>query len=1343
MTDAALTPEQCRAARALLAWSQQELGNAARVSISTVADFERGSRTPVANNLQAIREAFESRGLQFIGAGVVEKGRMPSPPAALRPGALTRWVHATDLAQWGERRDGQSGMPEMLRRLIYATAGPAASVRFPSGDSVQYPGWDGVCELPGGAAYIPEGLSAWEIGAQRTRIRAKADEDFRKRSADPLGLDPATTTFVFVTPQRFPGKDAWVSDRRAERIWRDVRVIDADDLVHWIETYPAVAQWLAVKLERRPAGLRNLEEAWTEWTSSTMTPLAEDVLLTDRDEDATAVLRWVREAPALHAIQAEAPEEGIAFLYAALSELPEAHRLSYWSRCVVAGDDPTARALVGVASPLIVVLTDPDIAVAHRLVRDGHHVFAVFGPNLTAMTPAQRLARPWRYHLQQALVRAGVDEPEAHRLATASGRSITVLRRLMPAALSYRPAWAASASGELLAALLAGGWDEASEADREVVAKLAGAPYDQVAGKLAPLAATVGGPLLRSGSLWKVVSVRDLWTQIAPQLTTDMVTRFEEAFLGVLGTVNPRFERADEDGWFERPGQFGKEASGLLRMGLGETLIAFGVYPQAASAVQQAERRADTLVHRLLDGASAQLWWSLSSDFKRLAEAAPQAFLDCVDAAFDGEDPPISALFRQDEGLVHDREYLSNLLWALEMLARSPRYLARAALILTRLAAMDPGGRWSNRPKASLRQIFVSWSPQTYAPPAARLKVIDQVIKADPAVGWRLLIALAPKAHDSSQPSPHPDWRDFTPDEPERMTWPAIHEANRQIGRRLLDQVGDDTARWRALLDLWGNFDPAWRAQAAGQLEAHVEALADGEARAELREDLRQMLQKHRGFADATWALKEPDLAPLEAIFESLATTGVEQHRWLFEPAHGLFRPNVSWQQIQEELESGQTAAAEELLAAGSQEAVFDFARSVSGRQALGLAIARAKAPEAAKDQLLRAALVSTEPSIAELAGGLLWGVKQRRGDQTLEALWREAADGDWGMEAELRIVTVLPVAPATWSAIAERSAELSRSYWTGLGVWRIADEAAPEVVVEHLLAVGRARDAVAWLGQRLDKHAAPAALLVRALKAAAGQPPSSDGNETTMFSHNLGLILKRLDGDPEVDARQVVQLEWIYFQALRYSDRPARNLDRALAEDPDFFVELIKLVFLPSEDSGVEEPAPGDREQAQAMAGQAYSVLHEWAWVPGADEQGTIDGEALEAWVKRARKLCAEARRAEIADQKIGEILSAAVRQPDEPWPPEPVRHVIEITRSRDLETGLVVGLYNRRGVTVRDPFDGGEQERELAEIYRRDAEALRYDWPRTAACLERIAEGYEADGKRQDEYAEQRDWR
>ena len=61
-----VSPAQSRGARGMLGWSQDQLAEAAKISRATIADFERGERTPTAANLIAIREAFEKAGLEFI-----------------------------------------------------------------------------------------------------------------------------------------------------------------------------------------------------------------------------------------------------------------------------------------------------------------------------------------------------------------------------------------------------------------------------------------------------------------------------------------------------------------------------------------------------------------------------------------------------------------------------------------------------------------------------------------------------------------------------------------------------------------------------------------------------------------------------------------------------------------------------------------------------------------------------------------------------------------------------------------------------------------------------------------------------------------------------------------------------------------------------------------------------------------------------------------------------------------------------------------------------------------------------------------------------------------------------
>lgn len=77
-----LTPEHSRAARGWLDWSQEDLAKRAKVSLSTVRDFEKGRRKPIANNLDAMARVFEAHGVRLLldgeraaGIAIADPGR--------------------------------------------------------------------------------------------------------------------------------------------------------------------------------------------------------------------------------------------------------------------------------------------------------------------------------------------------------------------------------------------------------------------------------------------------------------------------------------------------------------------------------------------------------------------------------------------------------------------------------------------------------------------------------------------------------------------------------------------------------------------------------------------------------------------------------------------------------------------------------------------------------------------------------------------------------------------------------------------------------------------------------------------------------------------------------------------------------------------------------------------------------------------------------------------------------------------------------------------------------------------------------------------------------------------
>ena len=151
----------------------------------------------------------------------------------------------------------------------------------------------------------------------------------------------------------------------------------------------------------------------------------------------------------------------------------------------------------------------------------------------------------------------------------------------------------------------------------------------------------------------------------------------------------------------------------------------------------------------------------------------------------------------------------------------------------------------------------------------------------------------------------------------------------------------------------------------------------------------------------------------------------------------------------------------------------------------------------------------------------------------------------------------------------------------------------------------------------------------------------------------------------------------------------------------------------------------PGDvSEEQKNMARLGHDLLDSWHTPPGLTEDGYVNAQELREWVDRARRLVAEGGRGAIGDDVIGRVLSGSPSGQDGAWPVEAIRDVIENVRSRDLESGFVIGTFNSRGVVTKNPAEGGEQERQLTKRYEKHAKAVRDRWPRTAAMLRKIAE-------------------
>jgi DNA-binding XRE family transcriptional regulator len=81
-----IEPSQCRAARALLDWTQGDLANRASISAVSVRAFEKGGEMRD-NNRKLIQLTFEASGIQFLWDGQVATGQGVTLKASGAPAA--------------------------------------------------------------------------------------------------------------------------------------------------------------------------------------------------------------------------------------------------------------------------------------------------------------------------------------------------------------------------------------------------------------------------------------------------------------------------------------------------------------------------------------------------------------------------------------------------------------------------------------------------------------------------------------------------------------------------------------------------------------------------------------------------------------------------------------------------------------------------------------------------------------------------------------------------------------------------------------------------------------------------------------------------------------------------------------------------------------------------------------------------------------------------------------------------------------------------------------------------------------------------------------------------------
>jgi len=783
---------------------------------------------------------------------------------------------------------------------------------------------------------VPEGESGWEFGTNED-VLTKANKDYEGRLSKTEPIDKANATFVFVTPQKWAGAETWAKEKLAEGKWKDVKAFDAVALEDWLYLCPAVSLRLARDLRLMPPiGVHCTDQLWEEYAKQFKPDLTEDVLLADRTSQMDAILNQMRSVPTSHVWQADSIEEVIAFAVAAIRKADPEVRRFIEDRALIIDTRDSARQLEHLRN--LILLLRPDASLIAGMLAERHLVFVPVGRDNPSAGNATLLEQQTLQGLATAIQTMGLTEQDARDLALRCGRSVTILGRRIPSAVAPQPQWAGNS--DLIPAVLAGSWDTRSEHDQLAIAALSGAKeYTEYEGKLLPYLRMQDSPIIKEGDVWQVRAPVDAFAYLGHLIGRREFDRLRGVATNVFGETDPSLDLPED----KRPYAeiYGKNLkhSTWLRDGLARTLRLLAILHEPLG-VTNSGIRPDLYVDKLISELPG-----LATDYRRIAslyeelpilmEAAPRPLLAALGQMLGGDGKALVPIF-QDTDPFFSRSPHVGLLWGLEALAWAPQYLVETAITLAKLARIDPGGKLTNRPLNSLREIFLAWHPGTNASLVQRLAALDQVIAKEPDVGWRLVVELLPGLHEVATPTAKPRYLEAGTSDREILTYGLVADARRGIVERALVRAGENPERWGTLIKEMSVFEAPQRTRAGELLAALAPRLAE-EKRIVLWSELRAFVARHKAFPTAQWAMKNEDLEPFEELVRTFEPVDpIARIVWLFNdwnPAIPEPQP-PTWDLAEKKRES----TIRDLLKTGGTDIIFELASRATHPELVGAA---------------------------------------------------------------------------------------------------------------------------------------------------------------------------------------------------------------------------------------------------------------------------------------------------------------------------------------------------------------------------------------------------------------------
>lgn len=1248
-----------------------------------------------------------------------------------------KWITSTDIKQWADTRAAQELLPELILRLIRATSININNIRFPNGDAIHLTGWDGVVESADAIFNISSGVSLWECGVNANPLH-KANEDYNKRTKEPLKYNKSSATFVFVTPRIWDKATEWALEKKQSKEWKDVVVITAVELEDWLSMCPAVSLWLAEIISGRSIKKAyDIESYWNKWASGYKFKLKPKILLGGRENEQQTIYSRI-STPSVTLIQSMAQSESLAFAVACILESPDKYNLL--SKCIIVEDENTLEQLIAEYRDIIFIAK-----VKHKshiyATQYGHHIIYAASAaevfNNASDTELLKLPLLDRDKFIDSLVESGINKKRAEQLSQETVRNITILRRSLKLDFTC-PEWAKPENiKDLIPAILVERWTDNIEGDKEIISLIANEKYDSYIKKLQKWAHQDDSPIINIDGIWRIYSPYEAFGYAARYITSNDFENYKEAINRITSDNDPdaieKMKATELRIWKSK-----QRYSSWIKEGVFQTaiMISLSEKKECLNLSTLPSLWIDSIIHDLLSNSSIEWWFSNKNILGTVAEASPKSYIEFIQKDLLKENSIIKQLFTP-KGVVDflgPHENYIEVLFSLQMLSWSEEWLLPVSCILAELCKIKNETNIGNKPIEALYEAYALWCPQTYANTQQRLLILQTLSRKYPNQSFSLYYKLLDGLDYASVVCTHPmRWRCYNYSKADITNY-ELFESIQCVCKLIVLTCNNSEEQICKIIELahQKSLDNECRALLFNHICKNKSAF---KGNYDITNSIRDIVHRNKIYSEQEWALPKEEIHNWEVLLAELESDNLlEKYRWTFKDYHieipEIDRREFKFEEYVEQTYKYKNKVLMEIENSFGFNGIKSFAQKVECPYDVGESYAYTANDETYK-KVMNLLLKEQGSSIIDFSKGFFGYYTFHNGVDNVISIIRSLDINTYESILSIPLTVASCACHEIWDFIKTLSINFQDEYWKNISINGVVQNDDVIFLIEKLNKYKRYDHAIEVTYRSLKKVSIPTYLIEKTIMGYLSFP---NENSIHRIEYDLAQIVLFLDKQEDVNLQTILFIELVLYRLIKkYDNINETRFIKEIMSNSYYMMSLIDKIYLSSDDNKCQEELEHIKKHREFFS-LYYQILSELRQVPFVDKNNHIDIDKLNNYIYQLQTLGNAKNKIEAVNTVIGELLGNYPETKD--YPPLLICDIIENQNNTDIISGFRRRVNNKRGVTGRPALEGGSIEHKESQKYKKYADRVRYTHPIVCRIFDDLSNDYrymaEAEDKR-----------